>query len=222
MAGAIVVFTLAGLLGGLVLISLAAHRRKQAMEWLAEELELRYRPDRDPKMGRRFRFVEPLNRGENWYARHTFSGSYRGHRVIAGDFHCDVPGFFLVRHRACSLFLLLLPGAVPKLTIGGKESTFGSDRKLKYDDVNFESYEFSRRFRVRAADKKFAHDVCHAALIRYLLANDDLSVQLEHVVLALVFNRRLSPGLIEHNLDRLVEIRRLLPGYLFPALTKVS
>ena len=68
---------------------------------------------------------------------------------------------------------------------------------------------------MRSPDKKFAYDVCNARMMEYLLANRDLSIELENEVIALAFNTRLAPEQIEFNLQRLVEIRARLPEYLF-------
>ena len=84
-----------------------------------------------------------------------------------------------------------------------------------YQDINFESAEFSKAFNVRSPDKKFAYDVCNAAMMEYLLANRDLSVELENEAIALAFSSRLAAEQIELNLQRLVEIRSRLPEYLF-------
>jgi hypothetical protein len=47
---------------------------------------------------------------------------------------------------------------------------------------------------VRSPDKKFAYDVCHAQMMEYLLANRDLSIEIENEVIALAFDRRSSGG----------------------------
>jgi hypothetical protein len=52
-------------------------------------------------------------------------------------------------------------------------------------------------------------------MIEYLLANRDLTIEIENDALALTFAGRLAPDRIRPNLDRLVEVRQLLPGYLF-------
>jgi len=52
-------------------------------------------------------------------------------------------------------------------------------------------------------------------MMEYLLANRDLSVEIENLALALAFNACLSVEQIEPNLQRLVEIRSRLPDYLF-------
>ena len=84
-----------------------------------------------------------------------------------------------------------------------------------YQDIKFESAEFSKTFCVRSPDKKFAYDVCNAQMMEYLLANRELSVEIENQALALAFNNCLSVEQIEFNLQRLIEIRSRLPDYLF-------
>jgi hypothetical protein len=84
-----------------------------------------------------------------------------------------------------------------------------------YQDIKFESAEFSKAFSVRSPDRKFAYDVCNAKMMEYLLANRDLSIEIENEVTALAFNTRLAVEQFEMNLQRLVEIRSRMPEYLF-------
>jgi hypothetical protein len=101
------------------------------------------------------------------------------------------------------------------LTIG-REGWFSKIAQVfGYDDIDFESAQFSRAFCVRSKDKKFAYDICHAQMMEYLLANRDLSVEIENNILALVFGARLSAAEIEANLNRLTAVRTKLPEYLF-------
>jgi hypothetical protein len=52
-------------------------------------------------------------------------------------------------------------------------------------------------------------------MIEYLMANQDLSIEIERNALAISFNRRLAPEAIESNINRLAQVRSLLPEYLF-------
>ena len=52
-------------------------------------------------------------------------------------------------------------------------------------------------------------------MMEYLLANRDLSIEIEAGALALAFGKQLSVLEIESNLRRLLEIRSRLPEYLF-------
>ena len=86
---------------------------------------------------------------------------------------------------------------------------------IGFADINFESAEFSRKFCVRSADKKFAYDACNPQMIDYLLANPGLQIEIQGPVISLAFEPQLPAGNIEFNLQRLIEIRSRLPDYLF-------
>ena len=135
------------------------------------------------------------------YHYKTHSHSSKGHRQT--------------HHHYFSFFILLLPVHFPELRITREGLLSKVAQVFGYDDIDFESAEFSRKFCVRAKDKKFAYDVCHTRLMEYLLANDDLSLEIEGRALALAFGSRRETAAIEFNLRRLVEIRSHLPEYLF-------
>lgn len=48
-----------------------------------------------------------------------------------------------------------------------------------FDDIDFESVEFSRKFFVKSPDKRFAYDVIHPAMMEFLLASDPPSLDVE-------------------------------------------
>jgi hypothetical protein len=48
-----------------------------------------------------------------------------------------------------------------------------------FDDIDFESEEFSRKFHVKSRDKKFAYDVCHSRMMEFLLATKPPCVDIE-------------------------------------------
>jgi hypothetical protein len=139
---------------------------------------------------------------------------------MAFDYHyethsTDSKGRRQTHHHYFSFFILQLPLSFPELKIG-REGFFSKvAQAFGYDDIDFESHEFSRKFCVRSKDKKFAYDVCNARMMEYLLANDDLTIEIEDQAMAISFNSRLSPEQIESNLNRLVAIRSLMPEYLF-------
>ena len=68
---------------------------------------------------------------------------------------------------------------------------------------------------MRSADKRFAYDFCNTRMVEYLLANDDLNIEVDEDALAILFNHRVDLARIEPNLNRLVALRSLMPEYLF-------
>jgi len=203
-----------------VLSHAGARKRRDAMAALAARLGLQFHPEKDRDLAKRHSFLNRLRVGSNRYAANILSGTYQGHEVTVFDYHyethsTDSKGHTQTHHHHLSCFLLQLPASFPELVIA-KEGFFSKlAQAVGYDDIDFESHEFSRTFCVRSPDKKFAYDVCHARMMEYLLANDDLAVEIEGGVLAITFGSRLAPDRIESNLDRLIGLRSLMPEYLF-------
>ena len=199
---------------------ISAKKRREAMAALSAKLSLRFDTSTDRDIARRYRFLNQLCRGDDRYAFNILSGSYKGNEITAFDYHyethsTDSKGRHQTHHHYFSFFMLFLPLSFPELVIV-KEGLFSKiGQALGYDDIDFESHEFSRKFCVRSKDKKFAYDICNAQMIEYLLSNTDLSIEIEDNVLALYFGRRLAAEQIEHNLERLITIRSLMPEYLF-------
>jgi len=200
--------------------ALAARKRREALSALAARLGLNFNPEEDSGLAERYGFLNQLAQGENRYAINVLSGTYQQNQVLVFDYHyethsTDSKGNRTTQHHWFSFFILTLPAAFPELTIRRENFLIKIAEVFGYQDINFESAEFSKTFCVRSKDKKFAYDVCHAKMMEYLLANRDLSVEIENEVLALAFDRCLATEQIEFNLQRLVEIRSRLPEYLF-------
>ncbi len=209
-------FMLAAVIYGMI----QAKRRREALFELAVRLNLQFDAGKDYDIASRFSFLSQLAKGENRYATNVLSGNYQQNTILAFDYHYETHSTDSKGNRTTtdywfSIFILTLPVSFPELTIR-REGFFTKIAEVfGYQDINFESAEFSKTFNVRSPDKKFAYDVCNAQMMEYLLANRDLSIEIENNVLALAFTKRLSPEQIEFDLQRLIEIRSRLPEYLF-------
>lgn len=216
---------IAVLVVGIVLIGviynfIAARKRREALLALAAQLNLNFDAGEDENIPEQFGFLKQFNQGDNRYATNVISGTYQQNNVLAFDYHyqtysTDSKGNRTTQHHWFSFFILTLPTTFPELTIRRENFFTQVAEVFGYQDIKFESAEFSKMFCVRSPDKKFAYDVCNVQMMEYLLANRDLSVELENEVIALAFDSRLAVEEFEHNLRRLAEIRARLPEYLF-------
>jgi len=227
--GFIALIVVLGILG-----YISAAKRRQAMATLAAKLGLRFDPNKNWDIAQRYSFLDKLRSGSNRYAFNIMAGNYQGHDVSLFDYHyethsTDSKGRRQTHHHYFSFFILHLPASLPDLRrtpyggqagfpelIIGPEGFFSKiAQAIGYDDIDFESYEFSRKFCVRSTDKKFAYDVCNARMIEYLLSNTDLTIEIEGDALAISFSSQLAPERIEPNLNRLIALRSLMPEYVF-------
>jgi hypothetical protein len=196
-----------------------AQKRREGLAELALRLNLSFNPGNGYGIPDQFGFLKQFAQGENRYATNILSGTYQQNQVMAFDYHYetvtyDKNGSHKEDHWF-SFFILTVPAVFPDLTIR-REGFFTKIAEVfGYQAIKFESAEFSNTFCVRSPDKKFAYDVCNAKMMEYLLANRDLSIEIENEVVALSFNSRIALEQFESNLQRLIEVRSRLPEYLF-------
>ncbi len=204
---------------GVIYSAIAARKRREALFGLAQNLNLNFDPGNDYGIPGRFGFLKQLDQGSNRYATNVLSGTYRQYEILAFDYHYETythdKNGTHTEHHWFSFCILTLPATFPDLTIRRENFFTKIAEAFGYQDIKFESAEFSKTFLVRSPDKKFAYDVCNAQMMEYLLANRDLSIEIENEVIALAFNTRIAAEQIEADLQRLVEIRARLPQYLF-------
>ena len=185
------------IIGGAIYSFIAARKRREELFELAARLGLNFSPANDHGLADRFSFLDKLAQGSNRYAFNVLSGNYRQNEVLVFDYHyetysTDSEGQPQTHHHYFSFFILLLPISFPELKITREGLLSKIAQALGYEDIDFESAEFSRTFCVRSKDRKFAYDVCNAQMMDYLLANRDLSIEIEGPALALAFDKRLS------------------------------
>ena len=194
-------------------------KRREAFLVIAHRLGLRYR-DRDNSMDSCYPFLDALQQGDDRYAFNILEGTYRGHPVQAFDYHYethsrDSKGRKQTDHHYFSYFILEQELSFPELRIYPETLLSRFGQMLGFDDIDFESAEFSRAFTVRSKDKRFAYDICNSAMMEYLLRHRSLVIEIEGRCVALYFGSRLEPHDIELNMARLIEIRSMFPDYLY-------
>lgn len=208
------------IIGGAIWSAHLAKKRREGMRTLARTLGLEFSGGKDYSFDERYSFIDKLCKGRNRYGFNVMQGHYRGHPVYAFDYHyetksTDSKGKRKTHHHHFSFFILHYNANFPELIICREGFFSKMVQFFGFDDIDFESAEFSRRFLVKSPHKKFAYDICHSGMIEYLLANSDLNIEIERDVLTLFFPNRLNFSQIKYNLDRLLEVRARFPDYLF-------
>jgi len=194
-------------------------RRREAFQALASRLGLRYSA-KDWGIANSYAFLDKLREGSRRYAFNILDGNYNGHDVLVFDYHyetysTDSKGHRDTHHHYFSFFVLNQMQRFPELRIYPENVLSKLGQMLGFDDIDFESIEFSRAFTVRSKDRKFAYDFCHPRMMEYLLKDRRLCLEIEEHALSMSFDRRLNVDEIQSRLDQLVDIRTLIPEYLY-------
>ncbi len=194
-------------------------KREAALQAKAMELGLSFSPAKDYDLAGQLHFLERLQKGSNRYASCVFQGLYEGLNVMVFDYHYQVTTRTSkgssTRHYYFNITLLTLPAYFPELTISPENFFDKIAGSLGFGDINFESAEFSRQFKVTSKDKKFAYDFCNAQMIDYLLAHPDQVLEVEGNTLAEIRQGQLKAEDVVYDLEHLLRIRSLMPNYLF-------
>jgi hypothetical protein len=202
---------------------LQAKKRREGFQLIAQELGFRYSPDKDHSFANCYSFLEHMDDGHNRYAFNILSGEVNNQRAHIFDYHYetysrDNKGRRTTHNHVVSIFVLAMPEGFPELNIEPEGFFSKIGQALGFDDIDFESVEFSKRYKVKSQDKKFAYDFCNAQMIDYLQQQQqNLIIEVDGNTLALTFKGKLDVAQIRPNFDRLLTIRSLIPNYLFTA-----
>lgn len=138
--GGILVFILfvAIVIASAIYAAMAARKRQEALAILAARLGLSFNPENNRGLATQFGFLDQLAQGSNRYAFNVLSGSYRGHEVLAFDYHyethsTDSKGNRQTHHHHFSFFILTLPPALADL-LDGRWRVRRSRRKERHQD----------------------------------------------------------------------------------------
>lgn len=214
----LLVLLLAAVAGGAAWLAHRAEQQRQA-RWraVAAQHGLTYTA-RDDSWGRRFA-GSPFGRGRSRRATHVLRGTWGGHEAVAFHYRYQVQHSngqhtttTTYRFTVCAV---RLPAVVPRLELTAENVLTRVAGALGFDDVELESEDFNRRFRVRAADRRFAYDVLHPRAVEHLLALPPVELRFDGTD-ALLWTK--GHGEPEQALARLTSLTRLVdavPGWVW-------
>jgi hypothetical protein len=182
-----VVFVVLAALGGIYSYQ-QRQKRLAELRALAERLGWQFALAENYDYDVQFSQFSEFGRGDNRYAYNTLTGNLKvGDQlwpVRMGDYHFETTSSngkqTSTHHHHFSYFLVKLPyPALPDLRIRRERFFDTIAGVMGFDDINFESAEFSRRFHVKSSDKRFAYDVVCPAMMEFLLANDPPALEID-------------------------------------------
>ena len=190
-------------------------KRRQEMRALAGRLGWRFDPRRDRTHDDEYAHFEIFRRGHSRAAFNTLTGtlkiSEQACPTKVGDFVYKITTHTgkssSTRTYRFSYLIVHLPfKEVPDLLIR-REGIFDKlAGAFGFDDIDFESADFSRRFFVKSPDKRFAYDVVHPRMMQFLLATEPPAVDIEYGRCCLSDGRhRWKPQEYELQLDWIVK-----------------
>jgi hypothetical protein len=194
----------------------ASMKRRQALTTLAAQLGFVFEPDRDSsRLGGRFDRIDLLQQGSDRYTENHLIGRVDGTPVTVCDFHYETGSGKNRTDHYFGVVFVVIPLKMPEVRIR-EEGLFDKlAAAVGFDDIDFESAEFSKRYYVGAAERKFAYDLIHARAIEFLLAHPDYSWEFEGDTIAMYQEDRFKPEQIRGAIEIAAGFVKLIPEFVW-------
>jgi len=202
-------------IGALLICAYWAGRKRQRelSEW-AHNHGLNYDKSKCDGVGLEFADLKCLQRGHSRYAYNVMTGMWQGAAITAFDYHYATGhGKNRSDHRF-SAVVILAPLPLQPLLIRREHFFDKLTEFFGFDDIDFESAEFSRKFYVKASDRKWAFDVIHQRMMDYLLSGPNVSVEFGFSAIVAYGSGKFKPSKFSEAAQFISGIIERFPDYL--------
>lgn len=168
--------------GGFFLLAIAVgilghlqeKNRRETLKQFAKERRWRFEGAKIRGYDSKYHQFDFLDRGRNRYAHNIVEGKHEGFAIEVFDYHYetrsrDSDGDQKTRHHRFSVAVVESPFSLKDMTIRPEGVFDKLSAAFGWDDIDFESSEFSREFHVKSPDRRWAYDVLHQRTMAYLL-----------------------------------------------------
>lgn len=180
-------FLIVGIFALFVLVAALAWkaemRRRAELTAFARSKGWLYTPKDVLGLANRWR-VHPFGRGRGRRVSNLIRGAEGGRDFVSFDYQFtetdrDSDGKSSNRTYRFHVTAINLPCYFPSLEVGPENFLTRIGKALGGNDIDLESENFNRRFRVRCPDVKFAHDVLHPRTMEFLLGTRPMAMRIE-------------------------------------------
>jgi len=165
---------------------IGTRKRREALSGVADRLGLSFDPAKDHTVDRDYGHTGfDKGRARKGYNNIFGTMTLAGHtiRVRMGDYQYTTGhGKNQHTHRISYATFQLPWVGTPKLLIRRENIGDKIAGGLGFDDIDFESEEFSRAFWVKSNNKRFAYDVIHPQMMEFLLRGPTPHAEIVHDV----------------------------------------
>ncbi len=220
----IVPIVIAAVAVGIYYSYLAAKKRREALIALATELGFTFDPGKDRSHDDLYAHFEIFRKGHSRTAYNTLRGETtiddRQYSIKMGDFTYKVTqssgkSSSTTTYNFSYLIVHLPFARIPDVLIRPENFFDKIAGAFGFDDIDFESIEFSKRFLVKSKDNRFAYDLIHPRMMEFLLASKPPCIDLENGRCCLADgSRRWTPEQFKSFIQFMAQFIDLWPDHL--------
>jgi hypothetical protein len=173
--------------------------RGRDLAGLASELGFSFSPKADHEPERRFPNIFIFTLGTDRHVANTMQGGARlgGHdvEITMGDYRFKTSSAgdsSRKTKRTISYVVARLPwSGIPEVTLRNEHFLDRFAAVVGFEDIDFESESFSRRFHVKSKDRRFAYDLFDPRMIEFLLDTRPPSMEIQGDLICIYGSREL-------------------------------
>jgi hypothetical protein len=199
-----------------VLSAKARKERQLALRAWAAANGWHYTPEQVSSIEHRFPGFGCLTQGDNRYGYNVVRGAHNDSEIWAFDYHyqtysTDSKGHRTTHHHRFSA--LLVDSGLRLAPLSIRQESFLDRMKgvFGFDDIDFESAEFSEKFWVTAANKRWAYDVINQRNMELLLGSPRFALQFDGSHVLAWRNNTFKPVEYEQALTLVFELLAGIP-----------
>lgn len=194
-------------------IYVSGRRRKELAEWALSK-DLTFIAGKRGSFDSEYPGFDCLQKGHSRYACNLMYGAIAGRIFLGCDYHYVTGSGRSSTPHDISLIIVKSPILLKSLLI--RPETFADKLAALagFDDINFESAEFSRKFFVKAPNKKWAYDIIHQRMMEFLLSMPQFAIQFETLSVIVYRESRFSPEDFEAAIYLVNGIFERIPDYV--------
>jgi hypothetical protein len=197
----------------------ASQQRKKALSDLAASWGFSWYGDDPFDISDKYDAFRAISRGHSCRAYDVFAGDRHGRQATCFDYRYTTgSGKSQSTHHLSGAFLCH-GYPFPDLLVRPESFLDKLAEFAGFDDIDFESAEFSRAFYVKSTDRKFTFDLFHARAMEYMLAQPRrYALEFRGDTVLITDDSIWSPGEFEAAIAQVEGLLELMPEYLKQAL----
>ncbi len=194
-----------------------SRRRREQAAKLAARLGFDYYVEDPWGMPSRYEQFGLFQHGHSKRAGNVLVGEAEGRAVVAFEYRYTTGSGKNSTTHHYQAAVIEMPIVAPRLRMRPEGFFDRVASWVGYDDLDFESDEFSRRYHVRSDDRRFAYDILHARLIEQMLSwGQAPSMELSGPIM-LVYDKRGDVLNLKRLIDVAAIVIRSFPDYVLAA-----
>jgi len=200
---------------GIIYAFMKARQRREALQRLAAELDLKFYADDPWDLPVRYGHMDLFGYGHSRRASNVLAGQVDGREVVAFDYRYTTGSGKNSHTYYYHAAVFEMPILAPRLWLRRENVLDKIASWVGHDDLDFESAEFSRRYHVKCEQPKFAYDIFHNRLIEYLLGCGQApAMEMNGPLLLLYESGSGRPDRVRRLIEIGREMMRSLPDYV--------